>query len=626
MKEILTDKLNVTSFNKNGFLCLPFLNKEQVRQLNTLANSIPIPEKTYFYSTSFLEDIDFKKQLSQQIIEIVFPQLNSTFKEFKLLGGNFLYKLPGDESQMGIHQDWTVVDEKEYQSITVWIPLCDTNEENGAIQCIPGSHQWTEALRAPSLPIAHSEVYSELVHHLELQPQAAGEAFIFNHALLHASPPNLSSTPRIAVTIGLVHATADLMMYYKSKDGTVDQYSMPDDMFLHFPNIKPEPKIGKLIDNFTYEVPVLDNKLVQAKLYKYRQSNFTMKPMFKDVERQTLFEQQGYLKTPVLDQIQVDQLLDLYRTLEWKDTGGNGFYDAMNHSNKEMVGNVMERIIEIAMPSIQQYMHELQVFRAGFVVKEPNPKGVVTPHQNWSSVEDEKEHCSLTCWIPLQDVNMDNGCLGVIEGSHRFFNHVRPSPSPQVPSPLSKHMFSIFPYLKLMEMRAGEALLFDDRTIHASPPNITDQPRIGIELAFTQKEAQISHYYMKPGTKNRILQYEIDSTFFKKYDNSTLSGMYDKGELINDYQLVAEMDYKFEEVDTEEMNRRIMEAGNEMNTSLVLRMTELFKDEMEHKPKGESQSQKREPELTAFQQSFVYRLRPSNLISAFKWYILHKRA
>ncbi|MEZ5002417.1 MAG: phytanoyl-CoA dioxygenase family protein [Chitinophagales bacterium] len=351
-----------------------------------------------------------------------------------------------------------------------------------------------------------------------------------------------------------------------------------------------------------------------------------MKPIFIDAEKQAFFEKNGYLKIPALDQEQVNQLLELHKSSGLRDDAGHGFYVGMDHSNKELVGNMMDKIIEVALPSVQEHMHEAQVFTASYVVKDPNPKGVVPPHQDWSFVEDENEHCSITCWIPLQDVNMDNGCIGVIEGSNRFFKHVRPSPSPQVPSPLSKHMFSLFPYLKLVEMKAGEALLFDNRTIHASPPNITDQPRIAVGMAFTQKEAKIRHYYMKPGTKDKMLKYEIDPPFFKKYDNGTLSRMYDKGEYIEDYQPVAEMDFIYEEVDTEEMNRRIVAAGNVMNAPLILRMTELFKDEMNPKVPEENEPEKSEPELTAFQRSFIYRLRPSNLISAFKWYILNKRA
>ena len=114
---------------------------------------------------------------------------------------------------------------------------------------------------------------------------------------------------------------------------------------------------------------------------------------------------------------------------------------------------------------------------------------------------------------------MENGCIGVIKGSHKFFDSVRPSPSPQVEAPLKNHMYTIFPYLQLLEMKAGEALFFDNRTFHASPPNTTDIPRVAVGLGFTQKAAEIRHYNLKPGTTDTLLKYKIDADFFLKFEN-----------------------------------------------------------------------------------------------------------
>ncbi|HNO48886.1 MAG TPA: phytanoyl-CoA dioxygenase family protein, partial [Chitinophagales bacterium] len=204
------------------------------------------------------------------------------------------------------------------------------------------------------------------------------------------------------------------------------------------------------------------------------------------------------------------------------------------------------------------------------------PKGVVPPHQDWSFVEDENRHCSVTCWIALVDTDMENGCLGVIKGSNKFFNSVRPSPSPQVPSPLAKHMFSMFPYFQLLPMKAGEALIFDNRTFHASPPNITNNARLAIGLSFTQKNAELRHYYLKPGTKDRLLKYKVDPIFFMKYDNGTLSKMYDAGKLIEGYELMEEIPYKWQDLSKKEMKDMILSAGNQHNKELTQHMTKLF--------------------------------------------------
>ena len=172
--------------------------------------------------------------------------------------------------------------------------------------------------------------------------------------------------------------------------------------------------------------------------------------------------------------------------------------------------------------------------------------------------------------------------MGVIKGSHKFFNSVRPSPSPQVPSPLAKHMFSLFPYFELLPMKAGEALIFDNRTFHASPPNITQMPRLAVGLSFTQKSAELRHYYLKPGTKDTLLKYKIDPQFFMKYDNGTLSRMYDAGKVIEDYPLEEELKYQWKDLSKDEINKQVVAAGNTYNKVLTQHMMKLFGGQMKN--------------------------------------------
>ena len=84
----------------------------------------------------------------------------------------------------------------------------------------------------------------------------------------------------------------------------------------------------------------------------------------------------------------------------------------------------------------------------------------------------------------------------------------------------------------MVDIKAGEALFFNNKTIHASPPNTTNKARVGIGLGITQKAAEIRHYYLKPGTKDKLLKYKTDAGFYTKYDNPGLAKMYEAGRLI----------------------------------------------------------------------------------------------
>lgn len=571
---IFSDKELQRRFEQDGYVVVPFLEKGEIEQLGELYERLPRKD-LIFESSSFVEDLSLKNEINQRACDIFRTKAEQMLGNHKPLGTSFLTKKNGDGSTMPIHQDWTVVDESIYTSVTCWIPLEDTNAANGAIQVIPGSHKFSDALRSPSLLVAFEDIYSEIRPFLKTLNLKAGEAFIFNHALWHASHSNHSGKDRVAVTYGFTHPEARLFMYYYREGNILEKWDMPDDMFLHYPEIRQEPRIGSKSEEFSYEVEKITAAEVANKVMSYRKEK-QMEPLFKSSEHQQFFEQNGYIKLSVLGAEDIAQLRDLYSTLGLTDEKGYGFHVGMDNKNKDVVTRMVQEIKRIALPKVQTYLEDVELFTASFVVKDPNPEGVVPPHQDWSFVEDEEKYCSVTCWIPLQDVNMDNGCMGVIKGSNHFFDSFRPSPSPQVGGSIKDHMYTLFPFLELVEMEAGEALIFNNKTIHASPPNITDETRLAIGLGFTQKNAKICHYYLKPGSNDTVLKYNIDADFFFKYDNTSLSKMYDRGETIEGYGNPEEVSYSFETLTASQLTQRIEEAGNRYNASLVAAMSKLF--------------------------------------------------
>ena len=70
--------------------------------------------------------------------------------------------------------------------------------------------------------------------------------------------------------------------------------------------------------------------------------------------------------------------------------------------------------------------------------------GVVPPHQDWTFV-DEVAVLVGDDLVPVDGCQRRNGALGLIKGSHRFYDHVRPSPSPQYSPPFKDQLAAIFP-------------------------------------------------------------------------------------------------------------------------------------------------------------------------------------
>jgi ectoine hydroxylase-related dioxygenase (phytanoyl-CoA dioxygenase family) len=570
-------------FELNGYVVVPFLHLEQVEALRGLffETHSSLPEG--FYSSSFSHNEALKQRINKEIEVIFETQVEAQFGAIKKLGSCFLNKQPGEQSEMPVHQDWTIVDEPFQDSITIWVPLQDVDEKNGAIQVIDGSHRFSKLLRSPSLEDPFKLVNQALKKDLKMVKMKAGEALIFSHALLHASPPNLSQEPRIAVTYGLIGADAQLMFHHRNEKGEVEQYFVEEDFFQKYnTQIGERPKTGKLNKTFPYTQRFVMSeeyqKMKQEFLIKKSQAMYKMIPLFKDEERQQLFEREGYAVLPLLQADETAELKAFYNSLGLVDEKGFGFHVSMDQKDKAMCLAVREKIWSIAVPRLSEHLKDFKPFVASFVAKEVNPRGVVPAHQDWSFVANEEEgYCSLTCWIALVDTNLDNGGMGVIRGSHKLMMNHRPSPSPQCPVPLSEHMFSIFPYLHTIDMKAGEVLLFDNRTFHASPPNTSISIRLAAGVGVTQKDAKLVHYYMKPdGTFKTMLRYHVDEDFFLKYENATLSRMFDEGKSIEGYGEPEEVPYEFTKYSQEEMVELVKASGNTFNVPMTEKLAKLF--------------------------------------------------
>jgi len=569
-------------FDLQGYVVIPFLNKEQVSDLREFFISTHLEIPDGFYSSTFNTDEAHKKSINQKIESMLGPGVADHFAEIKKLGGCFLNKQPGVKSEMTIHQDWTVVDEPNFDGVTIWIPLQDVNERNGAIQVIDGSHRFSDALRSPSLPDSFRDVQYLLRQDLKLLPMKAGEALIFSQALLHASPPNMGSESRIAVTYGLIDSRAQLMFYH-GESGKVEQYYVDENFFQQYnTQIGQRPAFGDLQGTFDYYqhfVSAAEYRCMKQNfLHKKSEAMYKMIPIFKDKSQQDFFEKEGYAVFSLLKDDEVKELKEFYESKHLNDERGFGFHISMDNTDKDMCREIRDKVWSIALPRLSEHLEKFKPFVASDVVKEVNPKGVVPAHQDWSFADNEEQgYCSITCWITLVDTTLDNGEMGVIRGSHKFMQSHRPSPSPQCPVPLSDHMFSIFPYLHTLDMKAGEVLMFDNRTFHASPPNVSSQVRLAVGVGVTQQDAQLVHYYMKPdGTFKTMLRYNVDEDFYLKYDNASLSRMYDAKQLIEGYGTPTEVSYEFTKYTTDEMVDIIKASGNTFNIPMTEKLAKLF--------------------------------------------------
>jgi hypothetical protein len=266
-------------FEKQGFIVLPFITEAEIKELNQLFDVLhPTLNEGGFFSGSYSSDFEYKKKASDAIVKVFERAYQELFINYSPFGAAFLYKVPGQNSELAAHQDWTIVDESKHVALNCWVPLCDVTKENGALSILPGSHYDNyNIIRAPTLPFFFSGNEETVINELIPMEVKAGTAVILNQSVIHYSPPNRSETIRKAITAGIKSEGAQMYFHYKVPDkDELEVFEMNDDFLISFKDfgndISKRPYLGKSIGYFFYKLPQLEGKALLKKIKDMKES------------------------------------------------------------------------------------------------------------------------------------------------------------------------------------------------------------------------------------------------------------------------------------------------------------------------------------------------------------------
>lgn len=257
-------------FVTDGFVKIELLTVEDIVTLKKLFYEQMKEAPDVFFSSSYLDDYQKKKAVSEMIGKIVLPRLEQHFTEYSWFGSAFLSKGSGASTEMPMHQDWTIVDEQQFVALNIWTPLQDTNEQNGTLEVIPGSHAFHEALRAPTLPFYYKGFENKMKQLLVPVHTKATEAVVLNQAVIHYSKPNMTPDDRLAITTGIKSKGAPMTFHYWNKEepGQVEVFRQEDDFLLRWANfheaIFKRPEFGTPIGKTDFQFPAASDEEVNA--------------------------------------------------------------------------------------------------------------------------------------------------------------------------------------------------------------------------------------------------------------------------------------------------------------------------------------------------------------------------
>lgn len=201
----------VERFNRDGFLNgLPAFDDNEIERIrhyfddliekvlsaDDRRNSYSI--NTYHVVCAGLYDLILSPVLLDYVEDLLGP-------DFACWGNHLFCKLPHDPMEVPLHQDGSYWPLTPSRTVTAWLALDDADEENAAMQFVPGSHLGG-ALPHEDLPLDGTRVLQRQV----VDPDSYGERFtnalragqisLHSDLLLHGSGFNRSDRRRAGMT------------------------------------------------------------------------------------------------------------------------------------------------------------------------------------------------------------------------------------------------------------------------------------------------------------------------------------------------------------------------------------------------------------------------------------------
>ena len=162
---------------------------------------------------------------------------------------------------------------------------------------------------------------------------------------------------------------------------------------------------------------------------------------------------------------------------------------------------VSQAVTAVIEPRLGALAPDAQLVYAGFASKAPSEPASIVPFHQDPSFVDETRWGSANIWIPLVDLDADNGPLWVVPGSHGFNRGLRGF----------NQMFGYDAYeaeLKSLARpiyaRAGQAILFAHTLFHFSPPNRSTRARPAAGGLLVVRGAPLSYNFVDPDDRDWI--------------------------------------------------------------------------------------------------------------------------
>jgi hypothetical protein len=241
---------------RDGYANLgPFLGRGAVADARAAfaeaADRFGRPLGDRWFPTILLPDDEVRAFITGSLESLVVPRLDELLDPtvWDLLRLDYSVKPASPASGLGPHQDFSLVDEGVATSLYLWIPLEDTDERNGTLHVVPGSHRFANAVRSQHVPAYFDDVL-DLVHEDAVRLDCgSGDLVVMVSGVIHFSPPNRGDGVRLVVHGIVTPADVPLVFFYADEAtpaGEVECFEVDLETYVrHIHRGRPGPEVPR---------------------------------------------------------------------------------------------------------------------------------------------------------------------------------------------------------------------------------------------------------------------------------------------------------------------------------------------------------------------------------------------
>jgi hypothetical protein len=268
-RRVFKDKRRDAELKSDGYVILDLLTAEDVSRLTGFYEQFSHCHQDDFSATILTEEFDSRKRIHDTLSAVFRARLLSVLHNYKIVLASYAVKLPRTEdSKVGLHQDFTFIDEQAHIGLSIWCPLVEVNRNNGWLGVLRGSHDFNSNLRAASsLPYSDQLLAAIEKKYLTRLPMRPGQCLFMDNRVFHSSPPNRSRHRRVVAAGIAVPAEGQLLYCHydlHTDNGHLEVYEVPDDFYLRH-IVGTRPREGTRLADAPRIVSPLTEEMIKAR-------------------------------------------------------------------------------------------------------------------------------------------------------------------------------------------------------------------------------------------------------------------------------------------------------------------------------------------------------------------------